>query len=92
MTFAQSELAARPAGHDSKPARGPGGAARLGGTLRLMLGVAAILALAVIGAIGDKPATPTPESVSDDNGAVTATESGQAPAFDGRGKWSGYAR
>ncbi len=97
MTTAKSESLqpARPAlGTADSTARPGEGIARI----RLYLGLAAIFALVVWGLLSGATAPEAPElrqdssSSSPDPRSAQESRSAQEPRFDGRGKWSGYAR
>jgi len=54
--------------------------ARRGVVLRLVIAALGVLVLVVLGTLDPRPTTPEP-----------AVGDAAAPAFDGRGKWGGYA-
>lgn len=56
---------------------------------RLALAAGAVLALALWGASGGGPEA---ESSARADRVATQAAAGGQPAFDGRGKWTGYAR
>ena len=60
---------------------------RLGG-VRLIVGVLTVLVLVALGAADARRSMPD-QAASD---AASLAEPDPAPAFDGRGKWGGYAR
>ncbi len=66
-------------------ARGAPDSSRIVASPRLYLGVIAVLALVVSAAFGLGAVSAPVET----GGKITAVEGGP-PAFDGRGKWSGY--
>lgn len=91
MTTAKSDSfqPARPAPRTSDTTTRPGeGIARL----RLYLGLAAIVALVGWGLLSGTTAPETPELRQDSSSSSPDPRSAQEPRFDGRGKWSGYAR
>ena len=72
----------------------PSAAPRAGkgdGRIRLVLGLAAILTLAIWGATGDVT-TEAPDLRSARDTASREAQAESKPVFDGRGKWGGYAR
>ena len=74
--------------------KAPSAAPRAGkgdGRIRLVLGLAAILTLAVWGATGDGT-TEAPDLRSARDTASPEAQAESKPVFDGRGKWGGYAR
>ena len=74
--------------HDTVPSgRGALDFTAFVGPLRLSLGVIAVLALVGLVAL-EFGAAPIPAEA---DGGVTLPDSAR-PSFDGRGKWSGYAR
>ncbi len=91
MTFAKTDsfraAGGSPGASNTPPRPGEGE-----GRLRLFLGLAAILALAVWGLLSDAKLPDAPEARSERGTASPAAQAEQAPEFDGRGKWSGYAR
>ena len=91
MTIAKSDSfqPAGPAPRSSDGTTRPGeGIARLG----FYLGLAAIVALVGWGLLSDATAPEAPELRQDSSGSSPDPRSAQEPGFDGRGKWSGYAR
>ncbi len=58
---------------------------------RLYFGLAAILAVTIWGLVSGTPAQDATE-FRQATGAASDTSGEQRPAFDGRGKWGGYAR
>ncbi len=91
MTFAKTDslrAAGRsPGASDATPRPG-----EREGRLRLFLGLAAILALAVWGLLSDATLPDAPEARSEGGTAASAAQAEHSSEFDGRGKWGGYVR
>ena len=90
MTYAKTE-SFPPAGRAPEASNAAPRAGQGLGRIRLVLGLAAVLALAVWGLMSDGT-TEAPDLRSANDTASTEAKAEQGPVFDGRGKWGGYAR
>ena len=87
MSSIQPSFESRPFGHHAESDTTDGGHKGLGRRIRWSIAVAALLALGLLAAanLDSAPVVGTESMVEQPAGAASAT-------FDGRGKWTGYAR
>ncbi|NNG03940.1 MAG: hypothetical protein HKM95_07545 [Inquilinus sp.] len=87
MTYVPTQNAAGRTGSRRDKAAKP--RPRDGGGLRVTLPLVLAVALVVLATLGGRP-SPAPDQSTDPITDRAADDAG--PVFDGRGKWSGYAR